>query len=262
MNKEKRLLRYNWTGDYKNSKLLVEMWGDYIRWEQRWKTVGKWLVKQLRRHNCQKIFDSALGDGCDSIYLVKKGFDVISNDVEKLFIKKAIKNAKKYKVQLQITNLDWRELTQKIPKGTFDAVLCLGNSLTCLFEREDQIIALREFKKILKKNGILIIDERNYQLILDNRERFLKGEYSTTGKFLYCGKYVHSKPVLIREDLIKFEVFDLRSGKKAYFFVYPFKKGELQKLLFKANFRKIEKYSDYKYCDDPLASYYTYICHR
>lgn len=95
-----------------------------------------------------------------------------------------MENARRHKVQLKITNLDWRELTKRIPEKTFDAVLCLGNSLTCLFGYENQLSALREFYIILKYGGVLIIDERNYERILDIPKRSLKEIPRTSGKFI------------------------------------------------------------------------------
>ena len=55
----------------------------------------------------------------------------------------------------------------------FDAVICLGNSFAHLPADEDgkqeyHRQALRNFKKLLKPNsGVLIIDHRNYDAILN-----------------------------------------------------------------------------------------------
>lgn len=93
--KTKIFRRGDWIKDRANQKLLAEMWGDYIDWQKRREGENSWLVKQLRRFNCQKIFDSSLGDGCDSIYLIKEGFDVTSNDIDEVFIQKARENAER-----------------------------------------------------------------------------------------------------------------------------------------------------------------------
>ncbi len=258
----RNIFKCNWMGDNENRKILVEMWVDYIDWDERRKNEGRWLINQLKKYHCRKIFDAALGDGCDSIYLIKQGFDVTSNEVDEFFLKKELENAEREGVQLKVLSLDWRKLTKKIPKESFDAVLCLGNSLTCLFGRKNQIAALREFHAIIKNRGILIIDERNYQFILDNREKILKGIYRPHGRHLYYGKYVYSRPVLIKQNIIKFEIFNERTKKKAYFIVYPFKRGELRNLLSKVGFQKIEKYSDCQLGDNPDAHFYTYVCLR
>lgn len=158
--------------------------------------------------------------------------------------------------------MDWRELTKEIPKQSFDAVICSGNSLTCLFGRENQIAALRQFYAILKEKGLLIIDERNYQYILDKREGILKKDFRYSGKYQYCGQYVHSKPIEIDENNIRYLMWDDRTNKKAYFVVYPFKRGELKQMLEEIGFPNIERYSDYQPGYNPEADFYMYVCQR
>ncbi len=72
MSIKKILRRGNWMRDERNRKLLAEMWGDYIDWSKRRKGESGWLIKQLKKYNCQKILDSSMGDGCDAIYLTKR----------------------------------------------------------------------------------------------------------------------------------------------------------------------------------------------
>lgn len=262
MPKTKISKRGEWIKNKENQKLLAEMWGDYIDWQKRRKGENGWLVKQLRKYNCQKIFDSSLGDGCDSIYLIKEGFDVTSNDIDEAFIKKAKENAKRENVRLKVLKLDWRRLTKKIPKESFDAVLCLGNFLTCLLKYEDRLATLKQFRAILKKKGILIIDKRHYRPVLDNRERVLKGHFHYSGEYVYCGKHVHSKPVEIREDKITFEIYDERTGKKAYFTGCPFTHWELIYFLKNIGFSKIKEYSDYQPGYNPEADFFMYVCQK
>src|SRR3989344_3614083 len=170
-----------------NSKPLVAMWADYIDWEKRREGEGGFLKGVLNRHKCREIFDTTLGDGCDSIYLLKEGFDVVSNELDDAFLKKAFENAKRENVALELTNLDWRELSPDLMESSFDAVLCVGNSLTYLFDKESQLKALCSFRHILREGGILIIDERNYQYMLDNRRAILGGKFRYSHRYVYCG---------------------------------------------------------------------------
>lgn len=260
--RQKTLKRGNWIKNEKDQRLLVGMWGEYINWQQRRKKEGKWLVNQLKKYKCKKVLDSCVGDGCDAIFLIRKGFDVISNDIDEVFIQKALENAKKEKVKLKITNLDWRELNKEFPAQSFDAVLCTGNSLTCLFKRKNQIKALEQFYTILKKEGVLIIDERNYQYVLDNREKILKNNHHSIN-CLYYGKDVFVRVVEIQNDRIRYELCDKRDeGRVSWAIVDPFKRGELKKLLEEVGFGKIKQYSDYKPVKKVDAIFYTYICQK
>ena len=122
-----------------NTKTLVELWRDFIDWDKRREGENGFLKNTLIEHMCKHIFESCLGDGCDAIHLAKEGFDVACNEIDTLFANKARENARKENVGLKITNFDWRNLENHFKEGRFDAVLCLGNSLTYLFRKEDQI---------------------------------------------------------------------------------------------------------------------------
>ncbi len=70
-----------------------------------------------------------------------------------------------------MVHADWRWLNRDV-HGEYDAIICLGNSFTHLFSERDRRKALAEFYAMLKHDGVLIIDQRNYDSLLD-------GGYST-----------------------------------------------------------------------------------
>jgi len=246
-----------------NSEVLVEMWAEFIDWDKRRIGENGFLLNTLKKFHCQNVFDACLGDGADSIYLLQNRFNVTSNDLDDLFIKKARENAKEYKVSLNITSYDWRDLDKYSDKNNFDAVICLGNSLTYLFKKEDQFKTLKNFRHLLNHKGILIIDERNYQYILDEKDEILKNrKFQYTGKYVYCGDKVHGKPIEISEDKVRFEYTNERTNKKGYLLLYPFKRGELLSLLRDTGFTRIEQYSDYKKGFTPNADFYQYVCEK
>lgn len=53
----------------------------------------------------------------------------------------------------------------------FDAVMCLGNSFAHLLDnygdQREQIQAISNFEKCVKPGGLLLIDHRNYDNIMD-----------------------------------------------------------------------------------------------
>ena len=259
---EQKIKKGEWLASKKDQIITSQLWGEYIDWLKRRKGEREWLLKQLRKYHCKKVFESALGDGCDAIYLVKKGLDVVANDIDEFMLKKAIKNAKKEKVLLKTISLDWRFLDKEVPKNCFDAILCLGNSLACLLKKNDQLKALKQFYRILKGKGILIIDERNYQYMLNNSEMCVKGKFPYSGKYVYCGRNFHSRPIFITENKIKFAIFNKRNNKKCTYSTYPFKRNELKKFIQKAGFRFIKQYSDYQSRYNPKADFYMYVCRK
>ena len=78
-----------------------------------------------------------------------------------------------------IEEANWLTLTEDmsdhdIPLASFDAVLCLGNSFAHLpdFEghQEQQLLALGNFRDMVKPGGIMVVDHRNYDFILKTGE--------------------------------------------------------------------------------------------
>jgi len=240
---------------------LVNLWSEFIDWGKRRAGEGGFLIGVLRDHACRKIFDACLGEGADSVYLLKEGFDVTSNEIDSVFLKRAKENAEREGVELKITTHDWLGL-DRAELGTFDAVMCMGNSLTYLFEKDAHLRALRNFRNLLKERGILLIDERNYQYMLDNRDEILQGNFRYSGKFVYCGEHVHGRPVEITDHEVKMEYEDTRNkgGMPCQLRLYPFKKGELKELLEEAGFDRVEQYSDYSERYNSEADFYQYVC--
>lgn len=64
-----------------------------------------------------------------------------------------------------------QESDMEVPEGGFDAVICLGNSFAHLpdftGDQENHRIAIKNFHDVLKPGGLLFIDHRNYDAILD-----------------------------------------------------------------------------------------------
>ena len=58
------------------------------------------------------------------------------------------------------------------PDGGFDAILCMGNSFAHLpdfhGDQRDHRTAIDNFYRLVKPGGILMIDHRNYDYILDH----------------------------------------------------------------------------------------------
>src|SRR3989344_1518143 len=118
-------------------------------------------------------------------------------------------------------------------------------------------------RECLSRGGVLLIDERNYQRILDNREAALSGKLHSSGKYLYTGTTrVKARFVEVRDNLILIEYSHLETGKRAFYKVYPHKRGELEGLLKEAGFTVKKKFSDYEEGDNPDADFYQYACEK
>jgi SAM-dependent methyltransferase len=109
-----------------------------------------------------KMLDIACGKGRHSIYLNKKGFDVIGTDLSYA----SIRYARKFEnPTLQFFVQDMRSLFYI---NYFDFALNLFTSFGYFDSDKDHINALKSFAKSLKKDGLLVMDYMNSEKIAKN----------------------------------------------------------------------------------------------
>lgn len=242
-----------------NSRKLASMWGSFVNWDKRLLSEGPFLLEHLKKHGCQRVFDAALGEGGLSIFLLKNGFEVVSNELDSEFRKVALENARREGARLNVTEYYWQDLRKHFRQGSFDAVVCEGNSLCCEPSSKGRRKAVLNFHYILKQDGILEIDERNFGYILGQKEEILRGNFRYSGKFIYCGDRIHAMPVKITGREVVMQYSDEADGKRGYLSIYPFKNGELVSLLSAAGFSSVESFSDFKPGFDPNADFHMHV---
>lgn len=216
---------------------FVERWDELIDWRARAESEGNFFAEQLRQHEKYKVLDVATGTGFHSVQLLKAGFNVTSADGNAQMLVKAFENAKKHGHIMQSVHADWRWLNKDVD-GKYDAVICLGNSFTHLFKEADRRRALAEFYSVLEHDGILIIDQRNYDCILDNG-------FASKHKYYYCGEKVSAEPVHVDDGLARFE-YAFPDGTKQYLNMFPLRKDYMRRLIRETGFQSVKTYGDFK----------------
>ena len=62
-------------------------------------------------------------------------------------------------------------MDDSVPDEGYDAIICMGNSFAHLpdyhGDNRDHVTAIKQFYNLLTPGGILVIDHRNYDYILD-----------------------------------------------------------------------------------------------
>lgn len=88
-------------------------------------------------------------------------------------------------VEVDLKLGDWRRLSTVLDPGSFDAVLCTGNSIAHLGE-EDMLRTLAEFAALLAPGGLLIVDTHQWELVLASGDRILKDPEKIERDGLVC----------------------------------------------------------------------------
>jgi SAM-dependent methyltransferase len=217
---------------------FVEKWDELIDWKKRYESEGGFFVDLLKSHGVKSVLDVATGTGFHSVRLLEEGFDTVSVDGSPEMLVKAFENGKNYGGHiLRVVHADWRWLNRDV-HGEFDAVICLGNSFTHLFSERDRRKALAEFYAVLKHDGILILDQRNYDAILDSG-------YSSKHTYYYCGEAVTAEPEYVDEGLARFR-YSFPDKSQYHLNMFPLRKDYVRRLVREVGFQRVETYGDFQ----------------
>tara|TARA_R110002110_G_scaffold71027_13_gene190078 strand:- start:1986 stop:2798 length:813 start_codon:yes stop_codon:yes gene_type:complete len=216
---------------------FVEKWDDLIDWDSRAESEGHFFIDILKKRGKHKILDVATGTGFNSVQLLKAGFDVTSVDGNAEMLSKAFANGRDHGFVMQTVHADWRWLNKDV-HGKFDAIICLGNSFTHLFEEKDRRRALAEFYAALTHDGILILDQRNYDAILDNG-------FSSKHKYYYCGDKVTAEPEHVDDSLARF-CYTFPDDSVYHLNMFPLRKNYTRRLMHEIGFQHVDTYGDFQ----------------
>lgn len=233
---------------------FVDKWDELIDWDARAESEGQFFIDILRARGKDTVLDIATGTGFHSVRLTEAGFNVTSADGNAAMLAKAFANAQSRGLILKTVQADWRWLNRDI-NGKFDAIICLGNSFTHLHEERDRRRALAEIYAALKHDGILILDQRNYDSILDHG-------FSSKHKYYYAGDQVTAEPEHMDEGLARFK-YTFPDGSEYTLNMCPIRKDYVRGLLHDAGFQRVRTYGDFQetYADDE-PDFYVHVAEK
>ncbi len=228
-------------GEYVMS--FVEKWDELIDWRGRAESEGQFFIDILRARGKETVLDVAAGTGFHSVRLTEAGFNVTTADGSAAMLAKAFANGQARGLIMKTVQADWRWLNRDI-QGKYDAIICLGNSFTHLHDEQDRRRALAEFYAALKHDGILILDQRNYDAMLDHG-------FSTKHKYYYCGDRVTAEPDHVDEGLCRMR-YAFPDGSAYTLNMCPIRKNYMRRLLSEAGFARVRTYGDFQetYAED------------
>lgn len=247
--------------------------------KSRTQNYRNFLVDLLRKRGCKRILDVACGTGVDSIMLVEEGFDVVSVDASDKMLKYALKERWERRKERNFDNwtieeANWLTLYDNIKglvDGGFDAVICLGNSFAHMTDnygdQREQKQAIRNFEKCVKPGGLLLIDHRNYDSIMETG--------STPSKCIYYNSqhktdiktsvlYVSGEPSMVTLDYVICADGEKNEFRLSY---YPHRLEVFKKMLKEVfgHTSKYDLYGDFKALDDvtnPNPAFYIHVVEK
>jgi SAM-dependent methyltransferase len=111
-----------------------------------------------------RVLDCACGIGQLAVGLAMQGFDVVASDASPAMVQRTARLAADHGVELRAVTCVWEDLTMDRVGGPFDAVFCVGNSLTHAPGRDARRAALAAMASVLHPGGLLVVTSRNWEL--------------------------------------------------------------------------------------------------
>jgi glycine/sarcosine N-methyltransferase len=151
---------------------LSEDYDRFVRWERRLAFELPFIERQLEQVGARRVLDAACGTGQHAIALAKRGYEVVGADLSAGMIAQARRNAAAEEVDLSFVEAGFGHLAAAI-EGTFDAVLCLGNSLPHVLTSKGLARTLRDWAALLRPGGMLFVQSRNFDRVLVEGDRWM-----------------------------------------------------------------------------------------
>jgi glycine/sarcosine N-methyltransferase len=192
------------------------------------------------------VLDAACGTGWHAITLAQRGYQAAGADLSTPMIKRARLNAAEAGVDVRFEPAGFGDLAHTFGEGSFGALLCLGNSLPHLLTPTSLRAALVDFARCLAPGGVLILQNRNFDLVLANRLRWMEPQSHREGdaEWLFLRFYDFDA-----DGLITFNILSLQRQKDEPWSqqlhstrLRPLLQNELRAALHEAGFGKVEAY--------------------
>jgi len=227
----------------------------FVNWDERFATEMPFLLAQLETvkpaaRESARILDAACGTGMHAIRLAQEGFATAGTDISAEMIKHARANARAGPVGTLFKTAGFGEIRDKLhrsPLLPFDAVLCLGNSLAHLTIPGAVQSALVDMATCLRPGGMLLLQNRNFDRVMREKQRWLGTQSHTEGEHEWIFlRFYDFEP----DGLITFNIIHLyRQGDQPWqdhissVKLLPLKRKMLTELLRSAGFTNIKSYA-------------------
>ena len=143
----------------------------FVNWEGRLSHELPFFASLFEQHGVRRVLDAACGTGHHAIALARQGYQVVGTDLSIPMIDRASENSSAQGVDASFYVAGLGEYAAL--EQTFDAAICLGNSLPHLLSGAAVAEALADFATVLRPGGLLVIQNRNFDRVWRERERFM-----------------------------------------------------------------------------------------
>ena len=137
-----------------------------VNWEKRLAHEWPFYQDLFQKHRVNSVLDCACGTGRHAILFAKSGLSVTGMDIDPERIGLARENAVAAGADVRFEVAAFSELNRLSPLAQFDAVICVGNSLSQLPGLTAVEEAIRNMAAVCRPGGIVVLHILNYHSLL------------------------------------------------------------------------------------------------
>jgi len=224
----------------------------FVNWDARLAAELPFLEAQLKllsptgKRKDIRILDAACGTGMHALALAQRGYDTAGADLSAGMIAQARQNAASAGLPVRFEAVGFGKLAQAFGEDSFDALLCLGNSLPHVLDSADLSATLHDFHACLRRGGMVILQNRNFDFVLVRKERWMEPQAYSQGdaQWIFL-RFYDFEP----DGLINFNIVTLkRNGANPWSQqvtstrLRPWRQDEMLQALSEAGFEKLVCY--------------------
>jgi glycine/sarcosine N-methyltransferase len=220
----------------------------FVNWRRRLRHDLPFLTGELERAEAQRVLDVACGTGWHSIALSQRGYEVVGSDISAKMIERARENAAREGALIRFVRAGFGQIAKHVDESV-GGLLCMGNSLPHVSDVHALREALLDFSAVLRPCGVLIIQQRNFDKVWSERQRFmpLEAHREDSGEWLFFRFYD------FKEGTITFNMVTMRRDEGAWDYqvesteLWPILRDHLVEQLEVIGFSNITCYGNLRY---------------
>lgn len=194
-------------------------------------------------HPGKEVLDIGCGTGSLAVALAGHGFRVTGIDLDSAMVERAQSKGRN-EASLSFLQMDMRELSGRFAPSSFDAVLCLGNTLVHLDTGEDVLSVLGASRDLLRTGGRLLLQILNYDYILDRQTPGLPTIENEQVRFERFYRYDGKDGPISFRTVLTVKTAGLVVENEII--LHPLRRHQLDAMLRQAGFREISFYGTFR----------------
>jgi SAM-dependent methyltransferase len=225
-----------------------EFYDQMMAWSARINQEGMFFKKIVSDYKLKSSLDVACGTGFHVIMFRRLGLDAIGVDGSPKMIDKAKANSMACGVTVDFVLGDFHNLSKRFSEG-FDIITFLGDTLAHIKDKAETKKVIQSFYNILNPGGVLVLQTRNYEMIVKNQLRFMSPiVYRSVADESFFFQLLDFKNKGFDYSIVKFNKHENHwSNSVLTTEIYPCFKNDLEGTLKSVGFKEIAAYQNFSF---------------